>query len=65
MSNKPDCMKCVFKMRVPGDCHIQCTNEIAKVTANPAGVRMGWFCYPFNFDPTWLVTCDGFKEANK
>lgn len=26
------------------------------------GIRMGWFMWPVNFDPTWLVNCDGFTE---
>lgn len=24
------------------------------------GIRMGWASWPFNFDPTWLVECDGY-----
>jgi hypothetical protein len=26
------------------------------------GIRMGWFMWPVNFDPTWLLNCDGFTE---
>ena len=35
------------------------------VTANPIGVRGGWFTWPYDFDPGWLESCDGFeaKEA--
>ena len=35
------------------------------IRANPYGVRMGWFCFPCNFDPVWLEACNGFerKEA--
>ena len=25
------------------------------------GVRMGWFVWPVNFDPTWLESCNGFE----
>ena len=37
------------------------------VTGNPHGIRNGWFAYPFNFDPIWLESCDGFaeKESNQ
>lgn len=37
------------------------------VTGNPMGIRRGWFNWPFNFDPTWLVSCDGFeaKQSGK
>jgi hypothetical protein len=24
------------------------------------GIRMGWASWPYNFDPMWLVSCDGF-----
>lgn len=30
------------------------------ITANPHGVRSGWFYWPYNYDPTWLLTCNGF-----
>lgn len=32
------------------------------VVGNPYGIRMGWFNYPWNFDPTWLESCDGFIQ---
>lgn len=31
------------------------------IEAVPRGVQMGWFIWPVNFDPTWLVRCDGFE----
>jgi hypothetical protein len=31
------------------------------ITADPHGIRSGWFLWPVNFDPVWLLTCDGFK----
>jgi len=36
-----------------------------KVTGNEHGIRMGWFFWPVNFDPTWLVSCDGFALKEK
>jgi hypothetical protein len=24
------------------------------------GIQRGWFLWPVNFDPTWLVRCEGF-----
>ena len=38
--------------------------EMLRVTANPHGITNGWFIWPVNFDPVWLLTCDGF-EAKK
>lgn len=30
------------------------------ISANPHGVKNGWFLWPINFDPIWLENCDGF-----
>lgn len=60
---KPNCFKCCHKRNVPGNCHIECANLLAKVTGDPHGIRSGWFFWPLLFDPTWLVSCDGFEEA--
>lgn len=35
------------------------------VRGNPAGIRGGWFNFPFNFDPVWLENCDGYQVALK
>ena len=37
----------IIKLNISGDFH---------------GIRNGWFNWPYNFDPVWLLTCDGFKE---
>lgn len=31
------------------------------IEADPHGVRSGWFMWPMNFDPIWLLNCDGFE----
>lgn len=31
------------------------------VMGNATGIRRGWFSWPINFDPVWLLTCDGFE----
>jgi len=30
--------------------------------ANIHGIEGGWFRWPYNFDPTWLVDCKGFTK---
>lgn len=35
------------------------------VTGNPHGIGRGWFNWPWNFDPVWLLTCDGFEEREE
>ena len=35
------------------------------IKGHPQGIRRGWFNWPINFDPTWLVECNGFTEKEK
>ncbi len=32
------------------------------VLGDESGIKHGWFMWPLNFDPTWLLTCDGFEK---
>ena len=32
------------------------------VKGNPHGIARGWFNHPWNFDPVWLESCDGFED---
>ena len=32
------------------------------IVGNSRGIKHGWFCWPFNFDPTWLEECSGFES---
>jgi hypothetical protein len=59
---KPNCYKCVHRLGIPGDAHSRCNNHKAKVEGNPRGITNGWFMWPLNFDPTWLISCDGFSD---
>ena len=34
--------------------------EALNIMGNPHGIRMGWFNWPYEFDPTWLQECNGF-----
>ena len=56
------CYDCIHRLSIPGDCNTRCNNLKAKVEGNPHGIASGWFIWPLNFDPTWLISCDGFKE---
>lgn len=58
---KPNCYDCVYRGEIPGDCHSSCANFSANTSGDLHGIRKGWFVWPFNFDPVWLVSCDGFK----
>jgi hypothetical protein len=61
MSGAPDCYQCEWRRPLPGDCHSRCLNINASVEGHPHGIEKGWFFWPYNFDPVWLVACDSFK----
>jgi hypothetical protein len=42
----------------------QSAAEELHIEAVPHGVARGWFLWPVNFDPTWLVRCDGFTPRD-
>ncbi len=59
---KADCYKCIHRRTLPGDSHSRCNNIGAKVVGHAHGIRRGWFIWPLNYDPVWLVSCDGFSD---
>jgi hypothetical protein len=61
MGNK-NCYECVHRLEIPGSCHSRCNNHNAKVEGNQHGIKNGWFRWPLNFDPVWLISCDGFSD---
>ena len=65
MSEKPNCYYCVHRRNYPGDAHSWCNNPTAKVTGDAHGISMGWFMWPVNFDPVWLISCDSYSTDEK
>ena len=62
MKDNPDCYECKHRGTIPGDAHSRCNNPEAKVKGHPGGIKDGWFYHPVNFDPVWLLECDGFEQ---
>jgi len=65
---KANCYKCKHRGTIPGDAHSKCNHpEVTnlKIEGNPHGVKNDWFAWPANFDPTWLVNCNGFVSKEK
>jgi hypothetical protein len=62
MSKQSLCYTCVHRRKIPGDAHSRCNKFEATVTGHPIGIRGGWFRWPLNFDPTWLVDCDSWSD---
>jgi hypothetical protein len=65
MKDAPNCYKCIYRQGIAGDAHSACTNKNAIVKGDKYGIRSGWFFHPFNFDPTWLISCNGFESNEK
>jgi len=59
---RPNCYKCKHRKPIIGDAHSQCENIHANAKGNRYGIQNGWFFWPLNFDPVWLISCDGFEE---
>jgi len=61
-NEKPNCYQCKHRGTLVGDCHSSCANHGALVVGNPHGIKNGWFVWPFNFDPIWVESCNGFEH---
>ena len=64
MSNK--CYSCQNRENIPGNAHSRCSKKGGvTIFAKKHGFDNGWFSFPFNFDPVWIVACNGFDETEK
>lgn len=70
--SKPDCYKCKHRKNSSWTTHSRCSHPEAltfdvrdalRVRAVPHGVRNGYFLWPADFDPVWLLGCNGFEPA--
>ena len=39
--------------------------DLVGIKGNPHGIRKGWFNWPFNYDPVWVDSCNGFSEKEE
>jgi len=72
---KHNCYESAHRGTIPGDAHSKCVHpkiDFRKLPGNPLnivgdprGIQCGWFNWPVNFDPTWLLNCDGFYPKNE
>ena len=62
----PDCYECKHRRGLVGDAHSRCSiGKSAKelgIKGHAVGINGGWFCWPMNYDPTWLLACNGFES---
>lgn len=60
---KFDCYSCRYQGDVANSAHICCEHLFPKnIKGDSHGIKNGWFCFPFNFDPVWLENCDSCEK---
>lgn len=60
-ASNPLCYTCIHRRTIPGDTHSSCAAPTGTIVQGDAhGVKNGWFIYPYNFDPIWLIECNGY-----
>ena len=57
---KKTCYQCKHRRTIPGDAHTQCAfqwnpKKQAIPEGSPRGIENGWWYFPFNFDPIWMI----------
>jgi len=35
------------------------------IKGHSTGIKRGWFMWPANFDPIWLLECNGYSEKKE
>jgi len=54
------CWSCAYRGENPGSAHIRCEFDWRKSankppTGHPHGIKNGWYIFPVNYDPTWML----------
>lgn len=64
---KNTCQGCAYRLDVPGNTHSSCCfdwekSEIQKPRGHHHGIEKGWFAFPYNYDPIWMISeCKAFS----
>ncbi len=62
------CYECAYHKNIPGDAHISCVFNWTKAKQDMPigaahGINNGWYYFPFNYDPTWMLSeCSNYAE---
>ena len=65
-----DCYVCQYReVVIPGNTQVRCNNQRSSGQLGIVGIRtgreLGEFNWPHQFEPVWLVQCNGFKEKKR
>lgn len=61
----PNCYKCIHRRELEDSAHSRCLQRDAEIEGHERGIACGWFVWPYNFDPVWLLKCNAFEENKK
>lgn len=68
---KKTCHQCIHRRSVPGDSHSMCSfsweqSKHFPPEGNPHGIKKGWWMFPFNYDPIWMMgECKEFNDGRE
>lgn len=69
------CLNCKHKGKIKNSHHIKCCHPLIEkegfkgaalnlsVTVSYLGIVEGYCLWPYNYDPIWIVSCEGFEEV--
>lgn len=78
MSEVKNCYTCKNRREIPGDAHSQCIHHkgptemihiiigtgqtVMGIEYQRYGYDQGWFFFPMNYDPIWMIKCDEHEQ---
>ena len=60
--DNPNCYKCIHRRDLDYSAHSRCVQINSEVEGHEHGIVKGWFVWPYNFDPVWVLKCNAFEE---
>lgn len=61
-----NCRECKFAKILSHTHHIGCCNPDFNLEGNERAISKGWFNYPFEFDPIWIIgTCNNYINKSE
>jgi hypothetical protein len=61
-SSIPNCYECIHRNDLFHSAHSSCDALTAEVSCVKYGYTKGWFYWPVNFDPVWILCCNKFEQ---
>lgn len=56
------CVTCENCIPIHDSVRVRCNNVAANVRVNPHGYEKGFAYWPTNFNPIYIISCDGYSK---